>query len=568
MKVVPVVLVSGYKGSGKDSFSAAVNRKIHDAGFWAQTAPLSMPLKEMVSQMLSIPYEICFGDIHAKEGNSAYGKTVRHWLQWFGTEVFREGVHPDYWVHQLLRRIVSEDKGTHSPYPPAWIVPDWRFPNELQLLRAVLVDRGQEVDGMIPMDAYPRKDQRFKIFAIKVNRASTENSGDMHPSELAIGKLGPAVRGERVDAGLLALSLDSRNGHSALFRDFTMAEPSAEEGADSPSGFLGGRLRQGISRGSRSHHRRWWQRRQGEVGMLPFKEAMWVPLILAVEGIIGCGKSTLVRSICSLLKFKPFFEPVEGNPYLADFYKVVTPPGWEGRIKNVLMQKLGTTPNAAWIIGSIMSEFREMGALYHHMPSFMQLFLLTRRFHLYTAALSADAYGYQGAMLDRSLQGDTVFARMLHEDGWIDDRDMATYWGHWQRFKEFAPNPHAFIFLDCTPETAIERMKIRARSEEVGVPIEYLQRLAEHYDLFLEEMKSRCTIIRIPYDPPRKVYDAREFPEVYPEFQAAEDPKMREVLAPDKGSEIIDVIKDHLPQYQWFGRHRGNTEHMLSEVAQ
>jgi len=293
--------------------------------------------------------------------------------------------------------------------------------------------------------------------------------------------------------------------------------------------------------------------------MLPFAETMWAPFVLAIEGLIGCGKTTLTRTLSSALNYKAFFEPVEGNPYLEDFYNVVTPPGWREKIKQVLLGHVqtGTADN-------IMYKLDSLGVTYSSIPAFMQLFLLTRRFHLYMAALYSDAYGFKGALLDRSLQGDTVFARMLHEDGWINDRDMATYWGHWQRFKEFAPNPHAFLYLETSPETALERMRERARSAEVGVPIEYLQRLYDHYEHFLEEMSRRAVIIRLPYDPPREVYDAREFPDVYPSLQEEENPAFRKVLHPDEGDRVVRLLKENFPTYKWFDRHRGNSDQMLS----
>ena len=42
---------------------------------------------------------------------------------------------------------------------------------------------------------------------------------------------------------------------------------------------------------------------------------------IAVAGNIGVGKSTLVTLLSERLGWKPFFEPVEENPYLADFYQ-------------------------------------------------------------------------------------------------------------------------------------------------------------------------------------------------------------------------------------------------------
>jgi deoxyadenosine/deoxycytidine kinase len=42
---------------------------------------------------------------------------------------------------------------------------------------------------------------------------------------------------------------------------------------------------------------------------------------VVIAGNIGVGKSTLVNLLCSRLDWEPFYEPVSGNPYLADFYK-------------------------------------------------------------------------------------------------------------------------------------------------------------------------------------------------------------------------------------------------------
>ncbi|MGH8203644.1 MAG: deoxynucleoside kinase, partial [Steroidobacteraceae bacterium] len=41
---------------------------------------------------------------------------------------------------------------------------------------------------------------------------------------------------------------------------------------------------------------------------------------IAVAGNIGAGKTELTRFLCRRYGIKPFFEPNEQNPYLADFY--------------------------------------------------------------------------------------------------------------------------------------------------------------------------------------------------------------------------------------------------------
>ena len=42
---------------------------------------------------------------------------------------------------------------------------------------------------------------------------------------------------------------------------------------------------------------------------------------VAIAGNIGVGKSTLTTLMTQKLGWDPFFEAVEENPYLADFYK-------------------------------------------------------------------------------------------------------------------------------------------------------------------------------------------------------------------------------------------------------
>src|SRR4030043_2209365 len=42
---------------------------------------------------------------------------------------------------------------------------------------------------------------------------------------------------------------------------------------------------------------------------------------IAVAGNVGVGKSTLTRMLSAHLCWEPFFEAVDDNPYLADFYQ-------------------------------------------------------------------------------------------------------------------------------------------------------------------------------------------------------------------------------------------------------
>ena len=42
---------------------------------------------------------------------------------------------------------------------------------------------------------------------------------------------------------------------------------------------------------------------------------------IAVAGNVGAGKTSLVEFLTKRYKLKPFYEPNDKNPYLADFYK-------------------------------------------------------------------------------------------------------------------------------------------------------------------------------------------------------------------------------------------------------
>ena len=42
---------------------------------------------------------------------------------------------------------------------------------------------------------------------------------------------------------------------------------------------------------------------------------------IAIAGNIGSGKTTLTKKLAKRYNWTPQFEPVDNNPYLADYYK-------------------------------------------------------------------------------------------------------------------------------------------------------------------------------------------------------------------------------------------------------
>lgn len=189
---------------------------------------------------------------------------------------------------------------------------------------------------------------------------------------------------------------------------------------------------------------------------------------IVVSGLIGVGKSDFTQKLSTLLGYKALMEPVEENPYLADFYE--DPKTW----------------------GYPMQEF-----------------LKSRRFALYQfGAWGLRAGQFDGVILDRSLHEDTVFAEINRDLGNIHERNWETYLAGFQDMQHFLPEPDLYIFLDAPPETCRARAAARDRPEErttglstedTGIPLDYMRRLEEGYRTWLAAISDRVRVVRLDW---------------------------------------------------------------------
>ncbi len=199
-----------------------------------------------------------------------------------------------------------------------------------------------------------------------------------------------------------------------------------------------------------------------------FRPLIWV------EGIIGAGKTTFAKEIAKRLGLRLIEEPVgkgEGvdNPYLERFYK----------------------DPKKWAFG-------------------MQVFLLHQRFAMQQLASyeATGVGGYNGSILDRSLSGDRVFAKLHKEAGNIEELDFLTYESAYQIMCRSLLPPTLLVFLDVQPKTAYDRMRNRNRQAEEGVPLDYLVKLRDGYHSLLDEADKGMLpwahaihTCRVPWDP-------------------------------------------------------------------
>ena len=146
-------------------------------------------------------------------------------------------------------------------------------------------------------------------------------------------------------------------------------------------------------------------------------------LFIGIAGMIGAGKSTLARSLGEHLDLPVYYEPVQDNAYLADFYR------------DTKRYSFAT-----------------------------QIYLLNRRFQQHQEIIWRGGGGVQ----DRTIYEDSVFAKMLVKLDLMEERDYETYLSLFRHMSNFMCRPSVIIYLDVKPERSMERINERNRDVESG----------------------------------------------------------------------------------------------------
>jgi hypothetical protein len=140
-----VVLLSGKLHSGKNTFASSLITQAQEAGLTVETGLFAKPLKDgcredfkSLAVFMEQQYNtLIVKGIPAKEiswmllkdENFYEDKTElsRILLQLYGTEIFRNRVDPEYWLHKYVPVIAASRANL-------FIVTDFRFPNEIHRL--------------------------------------------------------------------------------------------------------------------------------------------------------------------------------------------------------------------------------------------------------------------------------------------------------------------------------------------------------------------------------------------------------------------------------------------------
>ena len=157
--------------------------------------------------------------------------------------------------------------------------------------------------------------------------------------------------------------------------------------------------------------------------------------VVCIDGNIAAGKTTVLQEI-EKKGYPVFYEPFESNPWLPLYYQ------------DPKKYALNT-----------------------------QLWFLSERFRQYK---NADFSSFGVVFIERSMYTDRfIFVELIRRQGNLTQLEVDTYKHHFEIYKN--PLPDLSIVLDTPPTECKERMTIRGRGMEEGVPLDYLQQLGDVY---------------------------------------------------------------------------------------
>jgi deoxyadenosine/deoxycytidine kinase len=178
------------------------------------------------------------------------------------------------------------------------------------------------------------------------------------------------------------------------------------------------------------------------------------PLIISIEGNIGSGKTTIIEHLEKRLgknKCIVFLrEPLDVWESVKD----------KETGENIL-QKFYSNPDK------------------YAFP--FQIMAYSSRLSMLRKAIKENP-NCSAIICERSLEADkNIFAKMLHDDGKIDDICYQIYQKYYKEFSdEFGLD--GIIYIDADAEICKQRVAKRSRQGEDGISLEYLQKCKEYHD--------------------------------------------------------------------------------------
>lgn len=160
---------------------------------------------------------------------------------------------------------------------------------------------------------------------------------------------------------------------------------------------------------------------------------------IVIDAVVGAGKTMYMEMLSEALNVPCFEEPVLNNPLLDKFY---------------YDRKKYAFP--------------------------LQIFFLNRRFEMLKKAAAEE----RSTIMDRSIYGDMIFAKLLHDEGNMGEDEFQLYRELLANMLDHVAAPKLMIYLKIDTDTAIARIQKRGRDYEQIVERAYWENLNKEYDAY------------------------------------------------------------------------------------
>lgn len=174
-------------------------------------------------------------------------------------------------------------------------------------------------------------------------------------------------------------------------------------------------------------------------------------MYVAIEGVIGVGKTTLARLLRPMLEAEILLEIFEENPFLSDFY--------------------GDRARYAFQT---------------------QIFFLLSRYHQQRASVPEILGAGKSLISDYTFAKDALFARIN-----LKGDELAVYHKVHDALGEKIPKPDLIVYLQAETPVLMQRIALRDRSYERNMEQGYIELLNRGYEEFFSQPRTESRVLPI-----------------------------------------------------------------------
>jgi deoxyguanosine kinase len=178
-------------------------------------------------------------------------------------------------------------------------------------------------------------------------------------------------------------------------------------------------------------------------------------MYIAIEGVIGVGKTTLARLLAPSFDADMLLEIFEENPFLSDFYSDRTRYAFQ-----------------------------------------TQIFFLLSRYHQQRRGVTAIVASGRSLLSDYTFAKDALFARIN-----LAGDELQMYNRVHEALAEKIPLPDLLVYLRAATDTLMQRIALRDRSYERNMERGYIEELNHAYDDFFSKPYDGTPILTIDTNP-------------------------------------------------------------------